>query len=1192
MPSTIRRRPARPRAVVATVRRACRTAALAVAVAALLSLSLPAFQAPAHAAATPTFVQRRAKEVTSGTTNALAFNSANTAGNLIVVYAIWSNTNTVSLSDSRANSYSSAAGRTTWGSNWSSQVFYARNVAAGSNTVTATFATAVNSFAVIYLHEYSGVDKASPVDVTKTATGTGSAVSSGAVTTTNAADLLFAGAASEQSVNAGGSGYTTRSTAFGNRTQDRNVTATGSYSATATQNGTAWVIQLVAFKADGGSSDSTPPTVSITAPANNAQVSGIVNVTADASDNVAVAGVQFLVDGVTTGVEDTVAPYALAWDTRTVPNGAHTLTARASDTSGNTKLSAAVTVNVANTSSFQNEVLATGFNLPTAIKFLPDGRMLVVELQGKIKVLPPPYTTPDPTLFLQLTNIGSAGVQQGIYDIVLDPSFSTNHFYYIFYTLGSPNRDRLSRFTANATLTGTVAGSELVLYQDPQDANAEHHGGAINFGNDGKLYFTTGEHFDAAAAQSLSSPRGKIHRINPDGTVPTDDPFYDGTGPNWDSIWALGLRNPYRAYYDAPTGKLYVGDVGGNDEINSKEEVDVGARGANYGWPDSEGACSSPCTSPVYNYSHAGRDAAITGGFVYHGSQFPSSYQGSYFFADYTQNWIKRLTFDAGGNVNGVLNFEPPDGSVDGPYGDIVYLTEGPDGALYYVDLGYSDISGTFGVSKIRRIRFVSGNQAPVAVASANPTSGPAPLDVSFSSAGSSDPEGQPLTYQWTFGDGQTSTAANPGHTYSQAGQYTARLAVSDGVNTTQAAPLSISVGSPPTATILTPADGSLFRAGDVISFSGDATDPDDGTLPASAFTWNIDFLHEGHVHPGVVQTGVKSGTFTIPTTGHDFSGFTRYQIKLTVTDSSGLTATKSVLIFPDKVNLTFGTMPAGLTLYLDGIAKTTPFVYDTLIGFVHTVEARNQSSGGTAYVFDSWSDGGAQTHTITVPSSNQGYVATYRVGAPSTPSFVQVNSATPQSSQSTVNTTYTKAQVAGDLNAVVVGWNETTGNITSVTDSAGNAYQLAAPTTRGTGLSQAVYYAKSIAGAAAGANTVTVGFDKTVAFADVRILEYGGLDRTSPLDVTHSAIGNTTPANSGAATTNFATELLLGTGTTDSTFTGPGTSYSSRVITSPDGDVAEDRTVTATGSYSATAPRSGGGDWVMQMVAFRAAGQ
>ena len=340
------------------------------------------------------------------------------------------------------------------------------------------------------------------------------------------------------------------------------------------------------------------------------------------------------------------------------------------------------------------------------------------------------------------------------------------------------------------------------------------------------------------------------------------------------------------------------------------------------------------------------------------------------------------MTFDASGNVSGVFNFEPIDGSVDGPYGDIVYLTEGPDGALYYVDLGYSDIGGTFGVSKIRRIRYLSGNQAPIAVGSANPTAGPAPLAVSFSSAGSSDPEGQTLTYAWTFGDGGTSTAANPSHTYSQPGQYSARLSVSDGVNTTFSTPVSISVGSPPTATILSPQDGSFFVAGDVISYSGDGTDPDDGTLPASAFTWTIDFLHEGHVHPGTPISGVKSGTFTIPTSGHDFSGNTRYRITLTVTDSTGLTDTRSVLIFPRKVNLSFNTAPAGLTVYLDGVAKTTPFVYDTLTGFSHTVEARNQALGGTSYTFGSWSDGGGQTHTIVAPAADQSYVATFQASA------------------------------------------------------------------------------------------------------------------------------------------------------------------------------------------------------------------
>ena len=131
-----------------------------------------------------------------------------------------------------------------------------------------------------------------------------------------------------------------------------------------------------------------------------------------------------------------------------------------------------------------------------------------------------------------------------------------------------------------------------------------------------------------------------------------------------------------------------------------------------------------------------------------------------------------------------------------------------------------------------------------------------------------------------------------------------------------------------------------------------------------------------------VRSRGVKSGTFTIPTTGHDFSGNTRYRITLTVTDSSGLTDTRSVLICPRKVNLTFDTAPAGLTLYLDGIAKTTPFVYDTLIGFNHTIEARNQASGGPRTRSRRGRTAARRSHTIVVPARRQSYTATFQASA------------------------------------------------------------------------------------------------------------------------------------------------------------------------------------------------------------------
>ena len=1047
----------------------------------------------------------------------------------------------------------------------------------------------------------------------------------------------------------------------------------------------AWVMQVATFKAaTTGGGDTTAPTVSITAPTGT--VSGTVTITANATDNAGVAGVQFQVDNNPLGAEDTTAPYSATLNTTTIANGTHTLTALARDINGNTALSAPVTITVNNVSTgqFENEVLATGLDLPTAMKFLPDGRMLVAELGGKIKVLQAPYTQADPTPFLQLTNVGNADdgtvAQQGIYDFVLDPNFATNHYYYVTYTARTPNRDRLSRFTANADLTGTVPGSELVIYQDPQDANTEHHGGAVVFGNDGKIYMTTGDHFQGTPSQDLTSPRGKILRFNPDGTVPTDNPFYDGAGPNYDAVWALGLRNPYRAYYDAPTGRLLVGDVGGNVASTAIEELDLGVRGANYGWPNVEGTTTNPAyTNPIFSYPHLGRDAAITGGFVYHGDQFPSTYEGSYFYGDYAQNTIKRLTFDANGNVNGVFNFEPADGSPDGPTGDIVYLTEGPEGALYYIDLGVSDTTGQVGVSKIHRISFTGANQPPVAQASATPSSGPVPLTVNFSSAGSSDPEGQPLTYSWNFGDNTASALANPTHTYNTAGPYTVRLTVSDGVNSTISSPLTVSAGTRPTVSILAPTDATTFRAGDVITFAGTATDAEDGTLPASAYTWNIDFLHDTHVHPGAPITGVTSGTFTIPTSGHDFDDFTRYRVTLTVTDSTGLQSSSSVTIFPQKVDLTFGATPAGANVYLDGIAHPTPFVYNDLIGFSHTISAPDQTINGTTYKFVSWSDGGAQTHTITVPDANQTYTATFvadttaptvsitaptgtvsgtvtitanatdnagvagvqfqvdnnplgaedttapysatlntttiangthtltalardingntALSAPVTitvnnaavspPAFVQVNAAVPQTNQSSVTVRYNNAQTAGDTNILAIGWNNATSNITSVTDSAGNTYQLAVPTARGAGVSQAIYYAKNIKAAPAGTNTVTVTFNTATPYVDIRATEYSGLDPNTPFDVGTSASGTSTSANSGTVTTT-APGLIFGAGMTTGGFSTAGTGFTTRVITTPDADIAQDRTVTTAGAYSATASVSGA--WVMQIATFKAA--
>jgi len=204
---------------------------------------------------------------------------------------------------------------------------------------------------------------------------------------------------------------------------------------------------------------------------------------------------------------------------------------------------------------------------------------------------------------------------------------------------------------------------------------------------------------------------------------------------------------------------------------------------------------------------------------------------------------------------------------------------------------------------------------------------------------------------------------------------------------------------------------------------------------------------------------------------------------------------------------------------------------------------------------------------------------------------FVQLNYATPQSSVATVSVPFKAAQSAGNLNVVVVGWNDTTSRVSSVTDTKGNVYQLAVgPAAVPGAVSQSIYYAKNILAAAAGANTVKVTFTAAARYADIRILEYGGIDQVSPVDVTASATGSTTNCSTPPVATTAAPDLLFAANTTTTWTAGAGTGWTRRVITAPDSDIAEDRIVSTAGSYGSSAPLGGAGPWVMQMVAFKQA--
>ena len=314
---------------------------------------------------------------------------------------------------------------------------------------------------------------------------------------------------------------------------------------------------------------------------------------------------------------------------------------------------------------------------PTAIAFAPDGRLFVCLQSGQVRVIKNGALLSAPFLSISVTS----GGERGLLGVAFDPNFTSNQFVYFYYTTStSPVHNRISRFTANGDVA--VAGSEVVRMDlDNLSSATNHNGGAIHFGPDGKLYVGVGENANSANAQTLNNRLGKILRLNSDGSIPTDNPFFNiATGDNR-SIWALGLRNPYTFAFQPGTGRLFINDVG----QSTWEEIDDGIAGSNYGWPTCEGNCSPANPNfrdPLFQYGHGTSSTtgcAIVGAAFYNPpvNQFPGSYIGKYFFADLCSGWI-RLFDPATGMANGFAT------GISSP----VDLHVGPDGCLYYLAQG------------------------------------------------------------------------------------------------------------------------------------------------------------------------------------------------------------------------------------------------------------------------------------------------------------------------------------------------------------------------------------------------------------------------------------------------------------------------------------------------------------------------
>jgi len=337
---------------------------------------------------------------------------------------------------------------------------------------------------------------------------------------------------------------------------------------------------------------------------------------------------------------------------------------------------------------FTETLVASGISNPTAMAFAPDGRIFVCQQNGQLRVIRNDALLPTPFLTVTVSSVG----ERGLLGIAFDPDFMTNGYVYVYYTATTPMiHNRVSRFTATFTQPGqpgdtAVPGSEVAILDLDNLSATNHNGGAMHFGLDGKLYIATGENAVPSNAQTLANLLGKMLRINSDGTIPTDNPFYNTASGRNRAIWALGLRNPYTFAFQPGTGRMFINDVG----QGTWEEINDGIAGANYGWPNCEGACVPPIPSfrdPIYQYPNDGSTCAITGGTFYNPSvsQFPSEYIGTYFFADFCAGFIKRLN-PSGGSVSDFATGAPlPVDLQVGLEGSLYYLARGGGGAVYRI---------------------------------------------------------------------------------------------------------------------------------------------------------------------------------------------------------------------------------------------------------------------------------------------------------------------------------------------------------------------------------------------------------------------------------------------------------------------------------------------------------------------------
>jgi glucose/arabinose dehydrogenase len=618
----------------------------------------------------------------------------------------------------------------------------------------------------------------------------------------------------------------------------------------------------------------------------------------------------------------------------------------------------------------------------TDFGYLPDESLLVIAKNGKV-VWTPQTGAPRELARLSVTETGD----MGLIGLAIAPDYAASRVVYTTRTLppGTPGGGaygllRLSKWTVAVDPGGDPTGltDEVALVDATSDGDS-HGMWDVVAAPDGTLWVSIGDSADwrvvdpvALRALDVNDVHGKLLHLRQDGFGVPGNPYYDASAPRAvrSLVYASGVRSPFRFLLQPDTGRLLLGDVG----WNSFEELNVVNPGNNYGWPCWEGDERTPgyrdlpecparsTASPVWSYPHDG-GGAVTGGAFYTGASYPAEYRGRYFFGDYVFQKIYTLRL----NDRGELVTPPESNGFGRDIGRPVKFATVPTGG----DIVYADI----GAATVHRLVYAPGNNPPQAAVTS--TTDPDTRTVTFDAGDSFDPNGDPLTYRWDFGDGTPPAAGPPtiSHSYSAVGpeHFSATVTATDPLGANGSAATTVYPSNhAPVLNLAPPRQDVQFAVGDIINATASATDAEDGPRPVH---WSVTLVHcTGigicHLHPGVQQNGP---TFRLVFDGHP--GDSHLEVAASATDSRGATTREVFVVRPKQRRVSvLSNTPAAFTI---GEEQATTGLFT--VGMNLSVVAPASAQDGVAS-FGSWGDSGStnRIRQLTVPDADQTLPVSY----------------------------------------------------------------------------------------------------------------------------------------------------------------------------------------------------------------------